>query len=123
MPVVSRSYQGAHSPKVRRQADQIPFGGYIREPSQTELPEADDAFDPSEHWFDNNFSTTVSCFAFRSGELVLHPQCGGGGCRHFWRFPLFLPAQRDQHNHPPPFRSFGIRLGSVSHTSPKPPRA
>src|SRR6266849_2281452 len=74
MPVDSGSGPGAHSPKVRCQADQIPFAGYVRQSPQTELSEADNAFDPSERWFDNHFSTTVRGVAFGSGELVLHAQ-------------------------------------------------
>jgi hypothetical protein len=33
-------------------------------PRRLKLSEANHAFDPSEHWLDNNFPTTVSDFAF-----------------------------------------------------------
>src|SRR6266568_904672 len=88
MPVDSGSCPGAHSPKVRCETDQIPFASYVGEAPQTELSEADNAFDPSEHWFDNHFSTTVS--------------------------GLPLATERDDHVYLYRFGSFEIRFGSVS---------
>src|SRR5882672_6799677 len=114
MPLDSGLGPSAHSPKVRCKADQIPFAGYVRLAPQAELSEATNVLDPSEHWFDNNFSATVRGLTLGSGEFVFHAQGGGVGCRDFWCICLPLATERDDHVHLHLFGSFEIRFGSVS---------
>jgi len=126
MPVDSGSGPGAHSSEVRCQADQIPFRGYVRQTAQTELPEADHAFDPSEDWFGNNCSPAVSGFDFGSGELVLHPRAYGPPVAESMKPPDIIGMPDDHKDRGLHFICFNTQIGRqfefIQHTwlnSPK----
>ena len=58
-----------HPAQVHDCADQGPFGPHLADASHADLPESQDVLDPSEDWFDDPLSLSVTILSL----LTPHP--------------------------------------------------